>query len=77
MADDFDQTPHQLIEEIFPVAKATISPLVEIIRVNPNLATEVIELAIMIGINQAMARIQWDKVDKTLNEIKNSQFPRW
>lgn len=73
----FDSTPHQLIEEIFPGAKHCVSPLAEIVRVNPNLAAEVIELAIMIGVNQAMTRIHWDKMSEALSKIKSSQFPQW
>lgn len=73
----YDSTPHQLIEEIFPAAKHCISPLVELVRVNPNLAQEVIELAVMIGVNQAMTRIHWDKMDEALSKIKSSQFPKW
>lgn len=73
--EEFD--PHVVLEQVYPVAKACVSPLVSIVQANPGLAAEVIELALMIGINQAMARIQWDKIDEAISKIKPSMYPRW
>lgn len=56
-----DLTPHELLHDSYPIAARTISSLAEIVKTNPYLVEQVIELAIVIGINSAHARIEWDK----------------
>ena len=79
MEERMELTPHELINECYPIACACVGPLKEIVKVNPELAEEVIELAIVIGINQAMKRIDWDNkkiiLEKINVDIKNR--PAW
>lgn len=73
-----DLTPHELIKDCYPIAAQCISSLIEIAKVNPNLLQEVIELAIVIGINQAHHRIEWDKKRETiLNGSWITESPKW
>lgn len=50
-----------LLKNSYPYAAQTVSPLVNLVKVNPNLTEEIIELAIVIGINAAHWRIETDK----------------
>lgn len=70
-------TPHTLIEDSYPIAQRCISSLVEIAKANSNLIQEVIELSIVIGINAAMSRIDWDKKMEIAETIKKEILPRW
>lgn len=74
-----DLTPHELIQDAYPIAAHCISALVEIARVNPNLLQEVIELAIVIGINSAHHRIEWDKKRDTVISLHEAlgDRPNW
>lgn len=73
-----DLAPHELIQDSYPIAARSISSLVEIAKVNPNLLQEVIELAIVIGINSAMSRINWESKIDGINKIRDSGlFPKW
>ena len=70
--------PHELINDSYPIAARCISSLVEIAKSNPNLIQETIELAIVIGINAAMSRIEWDKKRDIAEIIKKDLLgPRW
>lgn len=72
MTDEkMELTPHELIQDCYPVARACISPLKEIVKVNPELAEEVIELAIVIGINSAWKRADWDVKRNFIAGIKS------
>jgi hypothetical protein len=68
---EFTLTPRELISESYPSAAQSISSLVTIVQTNPGLAREVIELAIMVGINAAMVRIDWDARKLVLDKIKS------
>ena len=72
-------TPHELIQDCYPIARACISPLVEIAKVNKELLEEVIELAIIIGINSAHNRIEWDKRREVITKVQESigLSPKW
>lgn len=67
MTDDL--TPLKLIEDSYPIAARCISSLVEIAKTNPGLVKEVIELAIVIGINSAHSRIEWDKQREVIKDL--------
>ena len=70
--------PHELINDSYPIAARCISSLVEITKSNPNLIQEIIELSIVIGINAAMSRIEWDRKRDIVELIKEDLTgPRW
>lgn len=64
---DGEIIPHDLIKIYYLDAKDSVSPLVNLIKVNPQLTQDVVELAIVIGIKAAMRRIADDEGDIVLN----------
>ena len=72
-------TPHELIRDSYPLAARSISPLVELAKVNPSFIEEIIELAIVIGINSAHARIERDKLHEAVARLPNPWpvYPMW
>lgn len=68
-------TPHELITQTYPIAARCVSSLIELIKVNPSLTTEVIELAIVIGINAAHQRLETDKRFEVITTIKEKMYP--
>lgn len=53
-----DMTPEELLRKAFPVAAASLGPLVELVRNNPSCADQIIALAMVIGI-RSQQTAQW------------------
>lgn len=73
-----DITPHELLKSTYPIAARCVSSLVELCKVNPSVVEEVIELAIMIGINAAHNRLETDKHNEVVTTIREKlTMPDW
>jgi hypothetical protein len=70
-------TPLELIKDSYPTAARSISSLVELATVNRHLIEEIIALAMLIGINSAHKRIEWDRKYDFLKDGIMSKGPLW
>ncbi len=73
--------PSELIKEHRPILNASISPLVQIAKNNPECLEEIIEFAICLGIRAAALKLQDDdrssQLDKIKDIIRSETYPRW
>lgn len=74
----FKTSPKDFLDK-FPLAKESLSSLRELIRNNPGLTDQILELSMCIGIRSYQIYLEkykdTEKLDRVLNELKDIKYP--
>lgn len=74
---DDDLDPRQLILQHYGSLEGAVSPLAQLMKVNPRLAEEIIRFAMVCGIHAEQTRVALDAQREMLLKIKSGMGDRW